>query len=51
MKGSRITATICLIIAGPSLAGVLIGATHQLAIAIPLLILSVVLFNKKTFKA
>jgi len=51
MKGSRITATICTALAGAAYAGVITGATHQLAIALPLTLLAVVLFNKKTFKA
>lgn len=51
MRGSRITATICTAMAGASFAGVLTGATHQLAIALPLTILAIVLYNKKTFKA
>jgi len=51
MKGSRITATICTALAGGAFIGVLTGASHQLALAIPLTILAIVLFNKKTFKA
>lgn len=49
MKGSKILGFVCAIMAVTAFAGYMSGAKHQIAPAILLGILSVILFSRKTF--
>lgn len=49
MKGSKILGFVCAAMAAAAFVGYLSGATHQLALAIPLTILAIVLLSRKTF--